>query len=832
MKTRLALALVWGCSVLTVFGATNYVDRTRPDDAGDGSSWSQAKRTLQAAVDVSNAGDTVLVAPGVYDEGLRVTPGGWLSNRVVLTKDILLESTHGAKATVILGARDPSDPAFQGCGSNAVRCVYANAGTLKGFTLAGGASGSENKEDLNNRGGGLYSPMMNGLPVAYDCIVSNNAAIRGGGAYGGTFHRCLVSGNFAQKNGGGVRETILHDSLIVFNTGGGANSCYSNPTGRASGVYNCTVARNTGSGLEQSSGFNTISVENTTAFTATYPTVTYKNCCLSSATSLGTNNIVAASAGFVDAANGDFRLMSGSPCLDIADLALSGNALPASQRTDFFGNPRVQGAGLDLGAIEGAAENTATVTCVAPTGSGTLSPPGHVALYNLPTQLVFTAAAGAGHALRYFTVNGARMMECGTTFTLKVTQPKAHTVSAVFLPARYADAEAGSDTNDGTAPATAWRTLQYAADSAPAGSMVLAAPGFYDKGGAFAFELSNRVYISRNVVLKGSGAGQSFIVGAADPEGDAYGCGSNAVRCVSMLAGAVEGFTVTGGRASNLGTSSDWRNRGGGFVVNGFTAAQIWDCVISNNVATRGGAIFGGVYHRCRIEENRATVSGVNRYGTCYDCLLARNTGWATAEGAKLYNCTVTANDRGINQFATEYVRNFVNNCIVFGNTLGDVAAGTGVYVTNSCTGGALQPGAGNIAADPLFVDAANGDYRLRADSPCKDTGNAAYSFETEGTDLAGAPRVIGPQVNMGAFESCVGVINSVCASILPVFSIRVAVLASLTELITILESLGAGPKNLGFGTSVMMPWSRSMLCGMNGPLTATLFLGCHQSAF
>jgi hypothetical protein len=57
-------------------------------------------------------------------------------------------------------------------------------------------------------------------------------------------------------------------------------------------------------------------------------------------------------------------------------------------------------------------------------------------------------------------------------------------------------------------------------------------------------------------------------------------------------------------------------------------------------------------------------------------------------------------------------------------------------------------------------------------------------------------------------------------------------VLASLTELITILESLGAGPKNLGFGTSVTMPWSRSMLCGMNGPLTATLFFGCHQSAF
>jgi hypothetical protein len=143
MKTPVVLAVISGYCCLISFGATNYVDRAIGNDDYNGTTPATAKRTIQAAVDIANPGDTVLVAPGIYDEGMTVTPGstGWLSNRVVITKDILLESTHGAQETIILGARDPSSSVFEGCGSNAVRCVYANAGTLRGFTLAGGASG-------------------------------------------------------------------------------------------------------------------------------------------------------------------------------------------------------------------------------------------------------------------------------------------------------------------------------------------------------------------------------------------------------------------------------------------------------------------------------------------------------------------------------------------------------------------------------------------------------------------------------------------------------------------------------------------------------------------
>ncbi len=59
----------------------------------------------------------------------------------------------------------------------------------------------------------------------------------------------------------------------------------------------------------------------------------------------------------------------------------------------------------------------------------------------------------------------------------------------------------------------------------------------------------------------------------------------------------------------------------------------------------------------------------------------------------------------------------------------------------------------GNIDADPLFVNAAAGDYRLRQGSPCIDTGDTAAVPPGLVTDLAGNDRVYGAGVDMGAYE-------------------------------------------------------------------------------
>lgn len=229
------------------------------------------------------------------------------------------------------------------------------------------------------RGGGFLSIYV-ATPLVYDCIVSNNASHRAGGAFQGTFHRCLIAQNYASNNGSGVRGSRLYDSLIVFNTGLGAVA-YSQST---NDVVNCTIARNSSKALEQASAANSIIVEN--GSTANQGNYYVANCLLdfTPTSGYGVNNITSGGARFVDSANGDFRLLADSPALDAGNSSMTGFAPAPSERTDVYGHPRVQGAGLDLGAVEGAYPGA--VVTVSASGSGTLDPAGSFLLPTLPTQ--------------------------------------------------------------------------------------------------------------------------------------------------------------------------------------------------------------------------------------------------------------------------------------------------------------------------------------------------------------------------------------------------------------------------------------------------------------
>jgi hypothetical protein len=86
-----ALALVLGFSLVVttpVAAATPiYVDATRPDDSGAGTSWATAKKYIQSGVTIVDAGGTVYVAAGTYDE------------QVVINKSLTLQ---GAGDTTII----------------------------------------------------------------------------------------------------------------------------------------------------------------------------------------------------------------------------------------------------------------------------------------------------------------------------------------------------------------------------------------------------------------------------------------------------------------------------------------------------------------------------------------------------------------------------------------------------------------------------------------------------------------------------------------------------------------------------------------------------------
>jgi len=119
-----------------VFPATQYVDWKNPAPVAPYTTWATAATNIQDAVDVAQAGDTVLVTNGVYATGARAVYG-LMTNRVAVTKALRLESVNGPEVTVIRGYQVPATTN----GNGAVRCVYLSDGAvLSGFTMTHGAT--------------------------------------------------------------------------------------------------------------------------------------------------------------------------------------------------------------------------------------------------------------------------------------------------------------------------------------------------------------------------------------------------------------------------------------------------------------------------------------------------------------------------------------------------------------------------------------------------------------------------------------------------------------------------------------------------------------------
>ena len=89
--------------------------------------WSTAATNIQSAVNAANLGDEVLVTNGVYQTGQTFLGG---SNRVSVSKAILLQSVNGPAVTVIRGGQVPGTVNSP----KGIRCVcLAGGATLSGF---------------------------------------------------------------------------------------------------------------------------------------------------------------------------------------------------------------------------------------------------------------------------------------------------------------------------------------------------------------------------------------------------------------------------------------------------------------------------------------------------------------------------------------------------------------------------------------------------------------------------------------------------------------------------------------------------------------------------
>lgn len=220
----IALFVLLVCNA--AFGATRYVNATNLTPLAPYTSWTSAATTIQDAVDAANANDLILVTNGVYQAGGRIV-SGTLTNRVALTKPVSVQSINGPLVTLIQGYKVPSTT----YGPAAVRCVYiTNGAVLSGFTLTNGATVGFGSSPWD--GGGISAEP---LGVISNCVVTGNSAYgNGGGVEGGTLFNCTISANTAQF-GGGAQSATLRNCSIINNTGGGANYCT---------LYSCDIRVN------------------------------------------------------------------------------------------------------------------------------------------------------------------------------------------------------------------------------------------------------------------------------------------------------------------------------------------------------------------------------------------------------------------------------------------------------------------------------------------------------------------------------------------------------------------------------------------------------------
>lgn len=197
---------------LVTGAGTYYVDANNGNDEWDGTVEKADKetvdetkhgprKTLAKIVEIAkNDGDVIIALPGTYNEGL-CDADKLTHSRVRVPCGVTLQSKSGPEKTFIVGANGKRDSSRDTLlnGTDAARCVYFDesgaswSARVVGFTLCGGHT--VNKE-ATTTAEEIYGGAVSGRGCAIvDCIISNNAAIRGGAVYRMDCYRCRFYDN-------------------------------------------------------------------------------------------------------------------------------------------------------------------------------------------------------------------------------------------------------------------------------------------------------------------------------------------------------------------------------------------------------------------------------------------------------------------------------------------------------------------------------------------------------------------------------------------------------------------------------------------------------------
>ena len=262
--------------------------------------------------------------------------------------------------------------------------------------------------------------------------------------------------------------------------------------------------------------------------------------------------------------------------------------------------------------------------------------------------------------------------------------------------------------------------------------------------------------------------GNSTVNGDANGSNADWGGGGLFLRGQSASGWTSVSNCVFGSNSTNC--------RGGGFAHTWQSTCQaaIANCVFTNNTSLRQG---GGIVVRedtsrhsenvttirnCLVANNRTTLSGGDSNGGGIH--------FVTYNPVSIENCTVVSNvtaysvSGGVHH---RYGGRLVNCIVAFNKKDGgrnfDAGSGTvwscaeGTYL-NCCSypnmPSHLTAENGCFNADPLFTDAANGDFTLGSGSPCTNKGQLLDWTTKDVFDLSGlVPRLSSSYPDIGCYE-------------------------------------------------------------------------------
>lgn len=297
--------------------------------------------TIQAGINASNNGDTVLVEPGTYFENILFN-----GKKIVLTSRFYIANNLSFINSTIINGSNPNHPDSASC----VRIHQGEDSTtvLQGFTITGGKGTKWQDEHGAGRyteGGGILTALTS--PIIRFCVIRDNEAMMlgtgitssgGGGIRSGDgnakFYNCIIMNNTARYGAGIVLNytgATIKNCVVMGNFGSlsynaGSGFWINNNNGSLPKIIeNCTVVKN-------SAAAGTGGIYSNTSTTIIRNSIIRDNSSPGGAPYIGTANITYSNTNIETPGTGNinippqfdtanFILGLSSPCIDAGDTA-------------------------------------------------------------------------------------------------------------------------------------------------------------------------------------------------------------------------------------------------------------------------------------------------------------------------------------------------------------------------------------------------------------------------------------------------------------------------------------------------------------------------------